>query len=101
MFEHHVEEVNIIDVIFEYDKILEDAKKQFENIDANDINFMSVSHWLVDIGLAKYVKYRFVEKLVFRLREDLWKWKKGEVKNMANKEKREWFDILDEIEDEG
>jgi len=60
------------DMIFEYDKILEDAKKHFEG---KNINFMSVSHWLVDAGLGKYVKYRIVEKLAFRLREDLWKWR--------------------------
>lgn len=63
------------DIIFEYDKILEDAKKHFENTDAGNINFMSVSHCLVEIGLGKYVKYHFVEKLAFRLREDLWNWK--------------------------
>ena len=69
------------DMIFEYDKILEAAKEHFKTINANDINFMSVSHWLVDLGLGKYVKYRFVEKLAFRLREDLWKWKaSGEIK---------------------
>jgi len=63
------------DMIFEYDKILEAAKNHFETISIGDINFMSVSHWLVDLGLGKYIKYRFVEKLAFRLREDLWKWK--------------------------
>jgi len=54
------------------DKILEAAKKHFETIDVNEINFMSVSHWLVDLGLGKYIKYRFFEKLAFRLRDDLW-----------------------------
>jgi len=61
-----------LDSIFEYDKILEAAKKHFETIDVNEINFMSISHWLVDLGLGKYIKYRFLEKLAFRLRDDLW-----------------------------
>lgn len=63
------------DMVFEYDKILEDAKKYFENIDSRDINFLSVSRCIVEIGLGKYVKYHFVEKLAFRLRQDLWTWK--------------------------
>jgi len=36
-----------LDSIFEYEKILEAAKKHFEAIDPNDINFMAISHWLV------------------------------------------------------
>jgi len=67
--------IDEFDEVFKYDKILEAAKQHFETINANDINFMSVSHWLVDLGLGKYIKYRFVEKLVFRLRQDLWAWK--------------------------
>jgi len=64
-----------LDSIFEYDEILEAAKKHFETIDVNEINFMSISHWIVDLGLGKYIKYRFLEKLVFRLRDDLWQWR--------------------------
>jgi len=64
-----------LESIFEYDKILEAAKKHFEGIKAGGINFMAISHWLVDLGLGKYIKYYFLEKLAFRLREDLWKWK--------------------------
>ncbi len=63
------------ETIFEYEKILKGAKKHFADIDAGDINFMSVSHWLIGIGLGQYVKYHFVEQLAFRLRQDLWKWK--------------------------
>lgn len=53
-----------------YDRILEVAKKHFEKVNPNDITFMSVSHWLVDLG------GKFDEKLTYRLREDLWRWRK-------------------------
>ena len=65
-----------LDSIFEYDKILEAAKKHFENVNPNDINFMSIAHCLADLGLGKYIKYHFLEKLTYRLREDLWRWRK-------------------------
>jgi len=65
-----------LDRIFEYDKILKAAKKHFGTVNSNDINFMSVSHWLVDLGLGKYIKYKSLENLAFRLREDLWRWRK-------------------------
>lgn len=65
-----------LDSIFEYEKILEAAKKHFEKTDPNDINFMAIAHWLGELGLGKYIKYRFLEKLTYRLREDLWRWRK-------------------------
>jgi len=53
-----------------YQIILEGAKKHFETVNPNDITFSSVSKFLVSLG-GKYD-----EKLAFRLREDLWRWRK-------------------------
>lgn len=59
-----------IESIFEYEKLLEDAKKYFMG---REVNSKSIEEWFFDIGLSKYIHYPIVEKLMFKLRQDLWK----------------------------
>jgi len=70
--------------IFRYHRILEAAKEHFKTIDVNDIDSTSILNWLLDLGLEKFIEYRLVETLMFRLRDDLWRWK--EVKKMPEEE---------------
>jgi hypothetical protein len=58
-----------LDEIFQYDELLEAAKKHFAG---KKVDSTAVFDWFHEIGLLQYVRFSLVEKLMFRLRTDLW-----------------------------
>ena len=55
--------------MFTYEELLRDAKKYFAG---KGVYSKAIFDWFHVIGLSKYVHYSIVEKLMFRLRQDLW-----------------------------
>jgi len=58
-----------IEKIFKYEELLEDAKKHFKG---KDVSSKAIFDWFFEIGLSKYVHYSITERLMFKLRQDLW-----------------------------
>ena len=55
--------------MFTYEELLRDAKKYFAG---KGVYSSAIFGWFYEIGLSKYVHRSIVEKLMFRLRQDLW-----------------------------
>lgn len=58
-----------LEEMFKYEELLEDGKKHFAG---KEVDSKAIFDWFYEIGLSKYVCYAIVEKLMFRLRQDLW-----------------------------
>jgi len=58
--------------IFDYEQILRDAKEYFAKTPKDKIDSMAIWAWFNKKGVSGFVQHRWLENLMFKLREDLW-----------------------------
>jgi len=69
-------EVPEIELVFDYEKVLEEAKKRFTD---KEVDSQRIFDWFNELRWTQFIHYKLLEKLMFKLRIDLWRWQGKDV----------------------
>ena len=59
-----------IETVFDYKEVLKAAKKRFT--DKSQVSSNTIFDWFHEIGVSKFVRYELLDRLMLKLRMDLW-----------------------------